>query len=336
MSVVTGCSQFNPMGLLKEDPSVVMEQNARSFFFASQVFSAEKLKQVALLYSFCRFVDDCADEAPVEERLHWVQEIEKHLRTNQASPWPDFDQKVKEICAIGVQREDLITLVEGALFDLQDGVICTDDDLLLYCYQVAGVVGLMMCPLIGVVDPVALPHAVHMGIAMQMTNIARDIYADYDQDRVYLPLSWRRSVKPVSLGKEREKIQDNVSRETSKSVNNVIWPLNDLAQKDNLCRLLEMSEVYYKSGRSGLAAIPFRPRLTILIASEVYRAIGLKIIKNNFNIKNRTYLGTVEKLWVSLKALRYLFTFSFWQFRQPQLHKPMETQVSLYQPKGTI
>lgn len=344
----------NPLDHLRRSPVAVMKDNARTFSFASRVFTEEQRNPIANLYSFCRFVDDCADEASPEEGLAWVRAIHDHLQTGAPSPWPELDQRVIQICRTGVRRRDLLTLVEGALFDLEKGKIQSEGDLFLYCYQVAGVVGLMMCPLIGATDPRAHTPALHMGIAMQLTNMARDLFEDYQMGRIYLPEDWWQKEIDKDQKQLRASDQDGARGAVTNECPDVIKfsekskasktagavgedsqslavPVEAIASLKHAMRLVTLAESYYDSGRKGLSFLPLRPRLAILIAAEVYRAIGLKLLKKQCkkNIEKRVFLNTSEKFWVAIKSLRQLLRPSFWLTpRQAEVHS-----ARLYRPE---
>jgi phytoene synthase len=188
---------------------------------------------------------------------------------------------MKEVEGWGVRREQIRELLLGAEFDVRGGEILNEKDLMLYCYRVAGVVGLMMCPLIGVTSSKAHPHAVDLGIGMQLTNICRDVKEDGCRGRSYLP------------GAES---------------------LSDLELKIRIKKTLDVADLYYKSAYEGLSYIPFRPRFVIFLAGELYRHIGLKIRRNNYDVSGeRIYLNLAEKIIVTLKSILKLGKSFFWK-----------------------
>ena len=222
---------------------------------------------VSDLYKICRFVDDCADELDTEESERALRNIKQKL----SNPADDsaFNAIFEKVEKNGVDRRYLQELVNGATFDTQKREINSEKDLITYCYQVAGVVGLMICPLINVTDRRGCPHAIDLGIGMQLTNICRDILQDCKNGRVYLPKSWLGGNK-VDRGK--------IGKLTPGGIRVITRALLDLADK------------YYKSGYHGLAYIPFRPRLSILVAGEVYRHIGEKIRSNRYEMGEKKSL----------------------------------------------
>ncbi|MCO4756079.1 MAG: squalene/phytoene synthase family protein, partial [Bacteriovoracaceae bacterium] len=170
---------------LKADPVNLMARHGKSFYFASLIFSKERLNKIATLYKLCRFIDDCADELSLDESKYAINKIISELDNRKDES--ELNSLISQVQSFGVERGHLKELVSGAQFDAQKGPILNESDLMLYCYRVAGVVGLMMCPLIGVRDLRANPHAIDLGLGMQLTNICRDVLEDAQNGRVYLP-----------------------------------------------------------------------------------------------------------------------------------------------------
>lgn len=283
-------------------PDQVLRSNGQSFYFASRIFPQNQMNRVSVLYSICRYIDDCADEHDVNfarEKLKRLRSVLNGLTANtsiatqnESELW--FEQKVQQVKSWGVKEQNISDLLKGAEDDLDRTLIPDEAQLLEYCYLVAGVVGLMMCPLIGVEKREAHPAAVNLGIAMQLTNICRDVDEDNKNGRIYLP-----ELGSVSLlSNQPVKVSETVRK------------------------YLDMADRYYEKGYQGLSYIPFRARLVILIAGEVYRHIGVKIRKNNYDVlSGRTYLNLLEKALVALKALRFLTKSWFWR-RQEMVARP--------------
>ena len=143
----------------------------------------------------------------------------------------------------------------------------------------------MMSPLIMVNNNKANKHAIDLGIAMQLTNIARDIYEDALMNRIYLPQDWISNT--------------NISELTDISSN------KDLIQiKSAIKKLILLSETYYKNGFAGMRYIPLKTRLAIFFAAKIYRAIGQKIKKNRYEYSyKRIYVSTIEKLFITFISI---------------------------------
>ncbi|MBM4376120.1 MAG: phytoene/squalene synthase family protein [Deltaproteobacteria bacterium] len=225
-------------------------RHARSFRVASVFLPTASRDDAALVYAYCRELDDAVDEAPsLEAAKHRIALAE---RSEVASAY-------REVAARrGFDPGIAGHLVAGMRADLGAVRIADDRALLRYCYQVAGSVGLMMCGVLGVDDPRALPHAIDLGVAMQLTNICRDVLEDAGRDRVYLPAS-RLEAEGIS------KADLVAGRADPSRIARVVG------------ELLALADSYYRSAEDGMPFIPARSRLAILVASRLYRGIGVRL-----------------------------------------------------------
>ena len=144
-----------------------------------------KYSQQQNLYGICREIDDLADTASDASQARTQLLILRQALVDRDHAHPIVAKALAIQPSIGFDA--LIELTDGVLLDTQKVAIQSEAELLRYCYQVAGTVGLLMCDLFGVKDPVARHHAVDLGVAMQLTNICRDVYEDALNGRVYLP-----------------------------------------------------------------------------------------------------------------------------------------------------
>ena len=271
-------------------PKHSLAQNGKSFHWARRFLGLEVGRDATLLYSFCRILDDMADgdiqNGP--KRL-------KHIRSGLINATVTGDLLLPEltnfISKIGISAEIMIALIDGLLQDQQIVSLADERALLRYSYRVAGTVGLMMSKILGCTDPVALCHAVDLGIAMQLTNIARDVLEDASMGRRYLPATWVGGMAPTQIlavancdpSPERDTISTAVTR------------------------LLLLAEPYYDSGIMGLVYLPPRAHLAIAVAAQVYRQIGVQIAATGHQWYNgREVTNNQTKLTCSVKALRSL------------------------------
>jgi len=146
--------------------------------------------------------------------------------------------------------------VQGVQSDLEPVRIATVGDLLVYAYRVAGTVGAMMAPMLGADDDAAVGPAVDLGMAMQLTNIARDVLEDAQADRRYLPAAWV-DLPPAAIAAASPAARARVP--------------------PALLDLLALADRYYARGRAGLPHLPLRARTTVAVAADLYRAIGTVI-----------------------------------------------------------
>lgn len=287
----------------------VLAERARSFRWAAAFLPRRRHDEAAILYAFCRAVDDAADEsADRATATRALRRLEDALRTEQDDR--TVAGAVRALITRGeVPESAALQLIEGARGDLSRVRVSDDGELLRYAYRVAGTVGLMMCSVLGVDDPRAFPHAIDLGIAMQLTNICRDVLEDAERGRVYLP-----ATRLCAAGTSQEALISGTA--DRRAVARVV------------CDLLELAEVYYASADAGLRYIPRRARLAILVASRLYRAIGLALASQGGDaLRGRTVVPWYQKLAWSVRALA-TFPMLTWRSRyllphQTALHAPL-------------
>lgn len=257
-----------------------MAHHARSFQLAARFLPEQAADEAAVVYAFCRLVDDTADEAP---DLQTARSGLNDLSADLASPAPE-EPAVSAYRTIATRRDIPLQvaedLVAGVGSDLEAVRISDDDAFILYCYQVAGTVGLMMCGVLGVSARDAWPYAISLGVAMQITNICRDVLEDARRDRVYLPAS-----RLAAAGLSPQDILDEtVDRKRLAGV---------------VDGMLDLADEHYQFAEEGMRFIPWRARLAILIASRVYGGIGVRLRRHHGSdpMHGRTITTKLEKAW---------------------------------------
>jgi phytoene synthase len=264
-----------PLRGFEISPERAIRQGSRSFALASLFLPPSTRKDALLLYRWCRTCDDLIDEAP--DSASALRSLE---RIESASPDADSILRTPTWVEPG-HRSEFLT---GFRMDLANTRYAAISDLELYCFRVAGVVGLMMCPVIGA-DPVRAPlHASSLGKAMQLTNIARDIQADAKMGRVYVPNELLPRIQAEDLAREPERALPAVRH------------------------LLELADRWYEEGLQGVAFLPFRTAFAIAIAGMVYREIGHELLKTAKKdpkqaFRRRTIVSTARKLSLLIPAL---------------------------------
>lgn len=301
-------------------PESVMKINGKSFYFASQFFGKKQMLIISKLYSICRHIDDCADELAPEESKIALNDIEREIESiNINSPTKTiFTSSLLELYQNGVKEQHLKTLISGARFDVDQERIKTRKDLIIYAYKVAGVVGLMLSPLLGVKSPNAASHAIDLGIGMQLTNICRDVLEDAQNGRLYLPMD------------EIKEAQIHFSELKSRGATPV--KLKKIIQ-----RYLDIADQYYDSGLKGLSYIPIRSRFAALSAAYIYRGIGEKIRRNDYEVlSGRTSLNLPQRIQATLKSFGYLLTPFFWRPSPHRSELHIEISEILETPSGAL
>jgi phytoene synthase len=269
---------------MRPDPQTLFQKKSRSFSLAAKLFSAETRQDIARLYQFCRHIDDLADSS-VEGEPERLKELARALENEGLEP---SDLIVDDFLALArdrkLPRPSAKELVVASAADCGPRKIETVDELIQFSYGVAGTVGELMRPLIGASDRRADPFAIDMGIALQLTNIARDVAEDASRERFYLPGEW---VSPECIRKALNRQDQNSTQAVDTAIQ----------------RTLELAEKYYTSALAGHWFIPHRNRRAIFFALHFYRAIGLKLkSKGPGAFNDRTVLSLFEKLGVALRA----------------------------------
>jgi phytoene synthase len=179
------------------DLAARLTRRSRSnFYYAFLTLPRPRREALYAVYAFCRTVDDVADLGgargadPVAQRRELARWREDVARCYAAGPPPEHPLALKlqaAVRAFPIPREALLAIVDGVEMDLDRVVFETAEDLYPYCYRVAAAVGLCCIEIFGYTDPRAREYAIHLGTALQLTNIIRDVGADARAGRVYLP-----------------------------------------------------------------------------------------------------------------------------------------------------
>jgi phytoene synthase len=281
----------------EKESNEILFNKGKTFYWAKFFLSQHMALQATRLYRFCRYIDDLADETPdknlAKNALNCIV-FELQQGTSNDRVVTDAMDLFKD-CGIAVEIP--IELINGVLSDLSLVHIKTEAQLLKYCYQVAGTVGLMMCKALNVQSSSALYHAVDLGIAMQLTNICRDVRADALMARIYLPESILGTMTP-----------------------NQLVPLDEANRKtviETVSLLLKRADQYYTSGYTGLCHLPFRSRMSILIAAKLYQRIGAELQREQFKgMTTKVYVPIRLKLLVSVQVcFKAIFDQNFWFYR---------------------
>ena len=264
------------------------QYHSRTFSLAARFLPRPVQMPIATLYLFCRRVDSIADqrvlEVGPEQALEEVNTVRDHLDATLAGRPPPDEVLWRRLGEVheryDLHREPLEELIEGAVWDLKDRPIRTPQDLIDYSNLVGGSVGAMMLPFLSdTADFDALETAAReLGIAMQLTNIVRDVGEDIAElDRVYLPTDWMEA--------------HGISRAV----------LDEGRCVDGYDALLERAmtaaETRYRNSYDGIASLPLRTRVGIRAAARMYREILNEVRANEYdNLNRRAYVSFGRKL----------------------------------------
>jgi phytoene synthase len=267
-----------------------IRQHSRSFYAASRLLPRRVRDAAVATYAFCRAADDAVDDAATAAAARSRHgEIRRRLDRIYAGDRVDTASGrafARVVAAARIPRAEPEALLDGMAQDLETVRIADEDALLLYCYRAAGVVGCMMSRIMRRDDEEALRRAVHLGIAMQLTNIARDVGEDARRDRIYLPSAWLTAV--------------------GGSVEDVLALRATLPVRRVTLRVLDLAETYYRSGIAGIGLLPPSCRPAILSAALLYREIGRRVAASDGDgITSRARVSTRRRVaLIVLAALR--------------------------------
>lgn len=290
---MSGVDLTNASGGINHADSALatLARHGKTFNWARRLLGPHTGLAAARLYSFCRHVDDVADgDAPGGGAL--LARIKDALHSAAVPPDTETERFLALAAETGIDLGAAQSLLSGLLSDQNLVAIEDEDALIVYAYRVAGTVGLMMAPILGCRHAAAQRHAIDLGIAMQLTNIARDVAEDAELGRRYLPGDWcdGASAKDICAA--------------TAAPNDHRVPLQRA-----VLRLLDLADVYYRSGYQGLAALPLRAHLSIATAGYCYQAIGHKLRRRNGAFwRGRVVIGSAGKTLASIQSLQTLRT----------------------------
>ncbi|WP_293881889.1 phytoene/squalene synthase family protein [Sphingomonas sp.] len=281
---------------LVETARLSIARGSQSFAMASRLFDQPTREKAWLLYSWCRKCDDIADgqdhggaRSEVTDPatgIAKIRDLTALALAGQPTGDPAFDaigQVARETAMPHAFIDDLIT---GFAMDSADWSPRTENDLLTYCYHVAGVVGCMMAVVMGVApdDEATLDRACDLGLAFQLANIARDISEDDAVGRCYLPMDWLVEADIPPGEHMRPHYRGRLA--------DMAWWLANMVGD------------YEASARVGAAKLPFRSRWAVLAAAGIYGDIARRVdALDQAAWDSRVVISKGRKLGWVLKAM---------------------------------
>jgi 15-cis-phytoene synthase len=268
-----------------------IERHSRSFALASRLLPRHAADNAAIVYAWCRRADDAIDESGAESPRLALSRLRfelGELYTDGAPSDPVLAAFRGVLRATSIPWQYPADLLLGMEMDVDGHEYERFADLLAYSYRVASTVGLMMCHVMGVSHGAALRHAAHLGLAMQLTNICRDVQEDWQRGRLYLPeeLLARHGVR--GLGRRRGEP----------------FPTDAVdGCRGALAELLGIAERYYASSDAGLVYLSWRSALGVNAARRIYSAIGAELARQRWNVlAPRAVVSTPRKLLLCVQA----------------------------------
>ena len=256
----------------------MLRVGSHSFYAASLLLPPDVREPACALYAFCRLADDVVDDGPADADA--VVNLTLRLdRIYAGDPYDHpADRAMVHLAEVyKLPRALLDALIDGFRWDIEQRRYETLEDVYDYGARVAGSVGAMMALLMGARDPGVLARACDLGVAMQLTNIARDVGEDARNGRLYLPMRWMREA----------------------GVDIDAWladPQPDRAVADVVRRLLVAADLLYLRARSGIAQLPVACRPGIYAAMRIYREIGVELRRRGLDsVTQRTVVSRGRK-----------------------------------------
>ena len=261
-------------------------ESGTSFYYAFLFLPTEKRQAIHALYAFCREVDDvvdeCEDPAVAVAKLSWWRQEVALLESGQPThPVMIALKTVRE--RFDLPLEYFNEIIDGMAMDLEYSRYPDFKSLSLYCYRVAGVVGLLSAEIFGVTDRKTLRYATELGTALQLTNIIRDVGEDARRGRIYIPVD--------------ELQQFNVPASD-------IMNARETPEFQALMAFqAERAQGYYTSALNTLPAADRSAQRPGLIMAAVYQTLLEEITNDGFQVlKQKTALPPLRKLWLALKV----------------------------------
>lgn len=241
---------------MSETAKDIAKTSKSSFYYAFNLLPNEKRDAMNTVYAFCRQTDDIVDQENLSvdikyEKLHkWTYELEKAL--NGHSEYVLLNKLGKTISQFNIPLEPFFELLKGMEMDLQKNRYLTFEDLKLYCYRVASTVGLMCIEIFGYKHKSAKDFAVDLGIALQLTNILRDVKKDSQNGRIYLPQEelqkFNYSEKEILSQNYNENFKNLMSYQVQRAENYFEHATHDLNLDDkySMFAARAMQHIYHK------------------------------------------------------------------------------------------
>ena len=263
----------------------IAKEQAKNFYYAFRTLPPAKRRAIYATYAFCRHCDDIADgEFPLDEKSRLLSATRQRLSAPHDGPGEDpvFAALVDASRAFEIPLEHLEEVVEGVEMDLTWTRFQDFDQLRTYCHKVASVVGLICIEVFGYEDPAAREYAIDLGLAMQFTNILRDIKEDAQRGRIYIPLD-----EMASFGYSEQELLDGVVNE---------------AFRELMRFQAARARSYFASGKRLIPLLSPESRVCPAVLHGVYSTLLDRIESSGFNVfERRIGLSKREKLLITAK-----------------------------------
>ena len=263
----------------------ITREAAGNFYYAFVTLPRQRRRAMYAAYAFCRLCDDLADnDFPVEQKREQLAGVEtKLIEAKDGAPdGPVFEALAHAVQDYGIPWEDLTEIARGVEMDLTVSRYDTFEDLSTYCYRVASVVGLVCIQICGYKDPRAREYAIDLGMAMQLTNILRDIREDGELGRIYLP---REDLERFGYSEEELLAGEMNDR------------FRSLMEFE-----VERAREYFERGKRLLKLLPVRTRAFPAVLGGLYGRVLDRIEDRQYNVfDSRVSLPTKVKIALAVR-----------------------------------
>jgi phytoene synthase len=263
----------------------VARTRAKNFYYSFVLLSTQQRKAMCAIYAFMRYCDDLSDEPGASKAAvdGWRADLEEALegRFTDHPVWPAFHHTVRRF---GIPHEYFRQMIDGIESDLEPRRLETFEELYLYCYRVASVVGLTIIHIFGFDTRSALPLAEKCGVAFQLTNILRDIQEDAALGRIYIPAEDLRRFgvtdEDLRTGRRSQEFLELMRFEAARA------------------------RAYYNESLPLLELIHPRSRSSLWALISIYSRLLERIVSKNYDVfTRRVRLSLFEKSWIVVKAM---------------------------------
>ncbi|UCC94611.1 MAG: phytoene/squalene synthase family protein [Candidatus Omnitrophota bacterium] len=259
---------------------------AKTFYFASRFLPKAKRDAAYAVYAVCRLSDDAVDDPDKLHDCSYLDAIKEKIESVYGGAQLEDNVLLafkETVDAYQIPKKYFDELIEGMYMDATKTRYENFNELAIYCYRVAGVVGIIMLKIFGSNDERAQEYAIKLGVAMQLTNILRDIKEDYARDRIYLPKN-----EMHNYGIDESTLYDATVTEEFKGF---------------LKSQIERARAYYNQSGEGIKMISDdRCRFVVCAMKDMYAGILDEIERNNYDIfSRRAYVSFLQKIWMAVK-----------------------------------
>lgn len=264
----------------------ITKKSGSNFYYTFLFLPEKKRKAIHIVYAFCRLTDDLADSLYESDKQklvkleEWKEELSKALKDH--SKYDILNSLARTIKEFKMSTLPFFDLIEGVKMDLLKKRYSSFEELKIYCYRVASTIGLMTIELFGCTNPASRDYAYNLGIAMQLTNILRDLKSDVKQGRIYIP--------------QEDLLKFNYSEE---DLMNSIYNQSFI----NLMTFeVDRAEYYYQKANEYFHQDDSKALAMGRAMQEIYFKVLMKIRKNNFDVFNKkNNLNNLQRFLITIK-----------------------------------